>query len=126
MSKIQLNKMNPTGEKLQLGASLAAFQYDIVSAANTAAQVAFVAPFPMRIVDIIVEATATSSSGTVTPKKGTVAMCTAITCATDKAISHVTVGAVASALTLAKGDVVNVQTNGSDDRGLVTFVAVRL
>lgn len=125
-----LNDMNPTAEKVKLGdmavyASVI-FRKAITAAANSTALAAFTAPFAMRIVDIIVEATATSSSGAVTPKKGTTAMCTAIACAVDKAVTHMSAGAVVAALELAAGDVVNLSTANAGDRGIVTFIGVRL
>lgn len=125
-----LNDMNPTAEKVKLGDMAVyapvIFRKAITAAANATAVEAFVAPFAMRIVDIIVEATADSGSGTVTPKKGTTAMCTAIACATDKAVTHMSAGAVVAALELAAGDVVNLSTAGATDRGIVTFIGVRL
>ena len=130
----RLNKLNPDFQRAQVGPTLyEASQYSpvifrkaITAAANSTALAAFTAPFAMRIVDIIVEATATVSGGTVTPKKGTTAMCTAIACAADKAVTHMSAGAVVAALELAAGDVVNLSTAGAGDRGIVTFIGVRL
>lgn len=125
-----INGMNPTAEKAKLGdmATYAPviFRKEITGAANSTAVQAFTAPFAMRIVDIIVEATATVSGGTVTPKKGTTAMCTAIACAADKAVTHMSAGAVVAALALAAGDVVNLVTANAGDRGIVTFIGARL
>ena len=125
-----INGMNPTAEKAKLGdmATYAPviFRKEITGAANSTAVQAFTAPFAMRIVDIIVEATATVSGGTVTPKKGTTAMCTAIACAADKAVTHMSAGAVVAALALAAGDVVTMTTANAGDRGIVTFIGARL
>lgn len=134
ITRDRLNDLNPEFERAAVGTTLyeasayspVIFQKTIAAAANATAVEAFVAPFAMRIVDIIVEATATSSSGAVTPKKGAVAMCTAIACAADKAVTHMTAGAVVAALALAAGDVVNLSTAGAGDRGVVTFIGVRL
>ncbi len=124
------NDFHPTAQEVGMGDAVfsapVAFEYAITAAANAVDQAAFTAPFPMRIVDIIVRTTAASGSGTVTPKKGTTGMCTAIACAVDGAVTHMSAGAVAAALALAEGDVVNVATNGAADRGVVTFVGVRL
>jgi hypothetical protein len=93
---------------------------------------AFVAPFPMRILDIIVKANATQGSGTLVPKKGTDAMCTAIACAADGTVSRLAAGALFAndaRLTLATGDTVNIQSVGgtaANTRGFVTFVGVRV
>jgi hypothetical protein len=121
--------LTPNQQLNELQYSPAVFKYDVAADTTTAA-VAFVAPFAMQIVDISVTAQATSGSGTITPRKGaTDAMCTAITCATDGAVSRLAAGAVvanAARLILAKGDSVYVIANGSTDRGVVTFWAVRL
>lgn len=130
----RLNKLNPEFQRAQVGTTLyeashyspVIFRKEIAAAANSTALAAFTAPFAMRIVDIIVEATATVSDGTVTPKKGTTAMCTAIACETDKAVTHMSAGAVVAALELAAGDVVNLSTANAGDRGIVTFIGVRL
>ena len=99
---------------------------------HTAAKQAFVAPFAMRILDVLVKANATNASGTLVPRKGADAMCTGITCAADGAVSRMVAGAVVAndaRLTLAKGDVVNIISTGGTvaaTRGHVTFIGVRL
>lgn len=99
---------------------------------HSTAKAAFKAPFPMRILDIIVGAKATNASGTLVPQKGTDAMCTGITCAADGAVSRLAAGAVVAndaRLILAKGDTVNIQSVGGtaeNTRGHVTFIGVRL
>lgn len=100
-----------------------------VAADRTAAVQAFVAPFPMRITRIDVLAQASSGGGTITPRKATNAMCTAITCAVDGVVASMAAGAVvanAAYLILAKGDVVNVIAANAADRGIVTFYGVRV
>ena len=112
----------------ELQYSPAIFKYDI-SADTSTAKAAFVAPFAMQIVDITVNCQATVSNGTVTPRKATDAMCTAIACATDGVVSRLAAGTVvanAARLILAKGDTVNVITANAGDRCIVTFLAVRL
>jgi hypothetical protein len=105
--------------------------YAVTADASTD-QVAFVAPFPMRIVDIIVKANATNASGTIVPKKATTAMCTGITCAADGAVSRLAAGALVAGdanLTLTTGDLVRVQSVGgtaSATRGFVTFIGIRV
>lgn len=100
-----------------------------VTVDSTTAKAAFVAPFPMQILDVLVLAQATSGGGTITPRKGADAMCTAIACATDGALTRMSAGAVvanAARLILAKGDTVNVIAAGAADRGIVTFIGVRV
>jgi hypothetical protein len=96
---------------------------------STVAKAAFVAPFAMQILDITVLAQATSGGGTVTPRKGVDAMCTAIGMATDGTVTRFAAGAVvanAARLTLAAGDTVNIITAGAADRGIITFTGVRV
>lgn len=134
ITRDRLNKLNHDFQRAQVGTTLyeasqyspVIFRKEIAAAANSTALAAFTAPFAMRIVDIIVEATATVSGGAVTPKKGTTAMCTAIACAADKAVTHMSAGAVVAALELAAGDVVNLSTANAGDRGIVTFIGVRM
>ena len=129
--KNRLNKdFHPTAQETALGDALFAapvvFEYAITADASDGDLTAFTAPFAMRLTDITVRATATEGDGTVTPKKGTDAMCTAITCAVDKVVTSWSEGVEAAHILLAAGDEVKVETNGADDRGVVTFTGVRL
>ena len=118
----QLNELNQY--------SPVVINYNVAADASTAVD-AFVAPFPMRILDIIVKANATNGSGTLVPQKGGDAMCTGITCATDGTVSRLAAGAVVAndaRLTLATGDTVKVLSSGgtaANTRGFVTFIGVR-
>ena len=129
MPKRDRKGLTPNQQLNELQYSPAVFQYKVAADTTTAA-VAFVAPFAMEIFEVVVNAQAASGSGTITPRKGaTDAMCTAITCAVDGAVSRLSAGTVvanAARLILAKGDSVYVIANGSTDRGIVTFQAVRL
>ena len=129
--KNRLNKdFHPTAQETSLGDALFAapviFEYAITADASDGDLTAFTAPFAMRLTDITVRATATEGGGTVTPKKGTDAMCTAITCAADKAVTSWSEGVEAAHILLAAGDEVKVETNGADDRGVIVFTGVRL
>lgn len=103
-----------------------------VTADATTAQTAFVAPYAMRIIDIMVKANATNASGTLVPRKGADAMCTGITCAADGAISRMVAGAVVAndaRLVLAKGDTVVVISVGGTTaatRGYVSFIGTKI
>ena len=131
----KLNRMHPTMQEMSFGTAVyetsvyspVIFKKDITGAANSTPLAAFTAPFAMQIVDIIVQATATVSNGTVTPKKGTDTICTAIACAADGAVTHMSAGTTAPArLILAAGDVVNLVTANANDRGIVTIIGIRL
>ena len=124
------NDFHPTAQSVRMGDAVFSapviFEYAITADASDGDLPAFTAPFAMRLTDITVRATAASASGTVTPKKGTTAMCTAIACAVDKAVTSWSAGVEAAQIVLAAGDVVNVETNGAADRGVVAFTGVRL
>lgn len=102
-----------------------------IGADATGAPVAFRAPCDMYVVDIIVEARATSSAATVSPinagaaGSATDVMCTAIACAADAVVTHMSAGAVPAKLLLNKGDYVKVDASATDVRGRVTFIAER-
>lgn len=123
--------ITPNEELNQLNSAPAVFNY-AVSTDATAAQTAFVAPYPLRIIDIIVKANATNASGTIVPRKGTDAMCTGIPCATDGTVSRLATGAAVAndaRLTLARGDAVTVISVGgttANTRGFVSFICTRL
>lgn len=133
-----VNKMHPDAQKVALGDSIretqryapVAINYEIAADA-TGAPTAFTAPFAMDIVDIIVQARATSSAATVSPinagtGSGTDIMCTAIACATDGVVSHMAAGADDAQLRLEAGDVIKVDASAAAVRALITFVGVRV
>lgn len=137
----RLDGSNPEFERSQPFAKLnepavsAVVSYTLdrsAAAFNAAAVEVFTAPFAMRIDDIIVNAQVTEGSGVVTPYKGTDAICTAIACAADGAVTHMSAGAVVAnkaRLVLAAGDVVNAQASGgtaANVRGIVTVIGHRL
>lgn len=102
-----------------------------VTADATGGIVAFEAPFDMRITDVIVRATATQADGTLTPRKGSDAMCTAIDCAADGELERMAEGATnVDRLVLDAGDEVTLIAAGGADpehnRGMVTFLGKRL
>lgn len=114
-------------------ATTVAYTLDKSAAAfNAAAALVFTAPYAMRIDDVIVNAQATASSGTVKVLKGTDEICTAIACASDGAVVHMSAGAVVAnkaRLVLAAGDTVSVQAAGgtaTDIRAIVTVLAHRV
>ena len=126
------NDFHPLAQEVKLGDEVynspVIFEYAIGESPNhsTGDRQAFVAPFAMRIVSIIARATAASASGTVLPKKAAAGMCTAIKMDTDKEVIYWSAGVETAQIVLAAGDVVNVRTNGATDRGVVTFVGIRL
>lgn len=114
-------------------ATVVAYTLDRSAAAFSAAAAAvFTAPYAMRIDDVIVNAQATSGSGTVNVMKATDAICTAIACDTDGAVTHMSAGAVVAnkaRLVLAAGDVINAQAAGgtaTNIRGIITVLGHRI
>ena len=104
------------------------FQYSVAADATTAVT-AFTAPWPFMVTDITVIAQATSASGTLTPLKGSSALCTAITCAADGALARIAAGILVAniaRLTFAKGDLFKIQANGAADRGIMIVYGVRV
>lgn len=99
---------------------------------NAAAVPVFTAPYAMRIIDVIVNAQATEGSGTAQILKGTDQICTAIACAADGAVTHMSAGALVAnkaRLVLAAGDVVKALAAGgtaANIRGIITVVGQRL
>jgi len=78
-------------------------------------------PFACEIMDVIVQARATSGSGTLTLKAGANAITDAIVCAVDTTITRA--GTIDDAYsTLASGATVTVNANGANDRGYMTIV----
>ena len=137
----RLDNSNPEFERVsafqkinerQTGA-VVAFTLDKSGAAfNAAAAPVFTAPYAMRIIDVIVTGCAAQNDGAVTVYKGTDAICTAIACAADGAVTHMSAGAdVANKarMVLAAGDVINAQAVGGtaeNIRGIVTVVCQSL
>lgn len=107
------------------------FSYEVAADA-TGAPIAFVAPADVYIVDVIVEARATSGAATLAilnaglAGSATDAMCTAIACAADGAVTHMSAAADDTKLLLPKGTVVKVDASAADVRGRVTFIGVRV
>jgi hypothetical protein len=129
----------PEFQKAGLGTSLyeaqagQLYSYSLEKTADfSTASALFTAPFAMQIVDVIVEALATSANGTVKVLKATDEIATAIACAVDGAVTHLSAGATAatkSRRALAAGNVVNIQAAGDAAgtiRGRVTVLAVRV
>ena len=122
-----LNDMNPTAEKVKLGDMAVyapvIFTYDQTAAANAAAQTVFTAPFPLRVVDIIVEGKH-AEAAVVTFDNGTTQMATAISAA-NQAVAHLAAGVVTAELEFAAGDIMTMQTGAAASRCRVTVIAIR-
>jgi len=111
----------------QLNYTPCIFNY-AMAADSTASPIAFVAPENMEIVDIIVQARATSNAAVVsiinagTAGSETDAICTDIACAADGAVTRVSAGMDDTKSIIPKGTVIKVDASAADVRGLVTFI----
>lgn len=89
--------------------------------ADATGEKAITIPFKCEVIDVIVQARATSGGGTATLKKGSSAITDAIIMATDTAITRA--GTIDDAYSsLNEGDTVTVDANGANDRGLITVL----
>ena len=99
---------------------------------NTEAAPVFTAPYAMRIIDAIVTGCADVVGGTAKIMKGANEICTAIACAADGVVTHMSAGAVVANkahMVLAAGDVINAQAAGgtaTSIRGIITVVCQSL
>lgn len=82
-------------------------------------------PFNLEVLDVFVQARATSGSGTVTARKVTDAITSAIVMAVDDAMAR-TVSIDDGYSSFTEGQFINLVTNGAADRGLVTVIARRI
>jgi hypothetical protein len=133
--KRKFNNESPGNQLAQIGSHVKeledyapAFLYKGIIADATAGIDVFDsdgAPFQLEIIDIIVQARATSASGTVKLTDGTNDISDAIIMATDKAMTKA--GTLDDAYTLIDaGGALKLVTNGATDRGLVTIVGRKL
>lgn len=125
-----INKFNADCEKSQLGTEIKAIQdnapyiYKYAVTADATGGLSVTATEAFEIVDIIVQARATSSSGTVQVLKGSSAISDAIVCAVDTTITRA--GTIDDAYsTIAIGDSIKFTTHGANDRGTVTLIGKR-
>lgn len=134
----RLNRLDTSAQKDALGTVIQSTQagvavletgalyvlsVNITAAANSTAATISV-PFACEVVDVVVQARATSGSGTATLRKTTTAITNAIVMDTDLAITRA--GTIDDAQsTLAAGDNLNVITAGANDRGLVSVFVRR-
>lgn len=128
----EIDKARPALQKVGLGTEVRRIATDndsygvfhlvasITSAAHSTAA-SITVPWACEVLDVIVQARATSGSGTATLRVSTNAITNAIAMDTDTNITRA--GTIDDARsTLAAGDNLNVITAGSGDRGLVTVV----
>jgi len=79
------------------------------------------AQFPLEVVDAFVVCTTANGSGTLTLRKATTAISSAITCAVQSVLARTASIAVAQ-YQLAVGDTLTVVANGAADRGKITVL----
>lgn len=104
---------------------LIALTYSVSADATGGLTVVASMPFAAEVVDVIAQCTSANSSGTLTLRKATTAISSAIVCAVEGVLSRTTTIAVAS-YQLAKGDSLTVVSNGAGDRGKMTVILKRI
>lgn len=127
-NEILPSKIATVEEAVALEAKLGvpfAIEYEIAADASSGVDIIASVAQKFRVVDIVVEARATSGSGTVIVRNGTTGISAAIAMAADEAVARAA-DMVAAEATFEVGDVLNVITNGAADRGIVTLHCVKL
>lgn len=100
---------------------LLSFDYDITADASAGIDIITEITESVRLVDVVVEAKATSAGGWVVVRNGTDSITNEITMSTDTNIARVgTIDDTYS--TFVAGDTVNLITNNVADRGIVTLI----
>jgi hypothetical protein len=107
------------------GSSGNAVQLSYNVTADATAGLAIAVPYPMEILDVIVQCRAANVGGTLQLKNGATAINDAQICAVDKVITRAgTIDDAQSSLTPAT--VLKVFSNGAADRGLITIIGRRV
>ena len=132
VQKSDIDKMCPVAQSVSLGTEVQEVQtyavYGITAAITADASVTPVTttvPFACKIIDVVVLATATNASGTVTVSDGSDnAISDAIAMATNdaKALASTLDGTYTS---LASGATLKFTSNGADDRGEITVLVLK-
>lgn len=136
-----LNESSPEAEKIGLGTEVKSIQDNVTTlqshednsmvvvkkaiTADATGGLAVTIPEAFELVDVIVQARATSGGGTVQVlRDASAAITDAITMAVDNAVTRA--GTIDdSKAAIATTDAITVKTNGGSDRGLVTLVGIR-
>lgn len=115
-----INNDNPTNQEVALGDKLQAMAtygmacVRVVVDDTAAAGFNFTMPVAMRIADIVVQAQAAATSGTLQLRRTTTAITDALTCAVDHTLDRAATIDNAQAATTA-GETLNFISTGSDD-----------
>ncbi len=101
------------------------FQYE-VDADATSGLTCLTAPCDMVVTDIQwITTVGVASTGSVTIKNGTTAVCTALTATTAKALSRMTAGVELAKLALDEGDTLSIEASGSTITGVLTIMGIK-
>jgi len=116
-------KNNATALNSESGGNTVQLTYKVT--ADATAGLAITVPYPMEILDVIVQCQAANAGGTLQLKNGATAINDAQVCAVDKVITRAgTIDDAVSSLTTAT--VLKVFSNGAADRGLITIIGRRV
>jgi len=108
-----------------LGDRLAATVYiqKVVVAADASGGQAFTPEVSGELIDAFAVCTVANASGTMTLRRGTTAITSAIVCAVQDVLSRTTT-LVQAQKNLVKGETLNMKANGASDKGLVYLVII--
>ncbi len=120
-----VNQLAKVGERLKeaQATGLIVQRVNVTAAANSTAK-EFTVDYDMVLVDVLVRATATSASGTLTLRRSTTAITDAIACATDVNIDRAA-SITDAGQALVAGETLNLIANGANDRGEVFLIGYR-
>lgn len=114
-NRTRLGKDNPTNQGVNLETALGYVNTIIRVNVNADAKTAafeFVIPVAMNIADVVIQAQATKTDGTLTLRRGTTAITDAIACATDHTFDRAATIDNAQAATVA-GETLNILAAGT-------------
>ena len=112
------------GSRLQLAEQRALYIQKVTVAADATGGQAFTAEVSGELVDAWAVCTASNASGTLTARRSTNALTSAITCAVGDTASRTT-QVVQARKAIVQGESLNVLANGASDRGILYLAILR-
>lgn len=120
-----INQLYSVGERAKQHDDYDMVVLKLTVGADATGALSFTMPsFNIEIVDIVAQCTASNASGTLTLRRVTTAISSAIVCAVGDVISRST-DVVQAAKNIVASEVLNVIANGAADRGIVYITGFR-
>ena len=119
------SQISQVGERIReiQATGLVVQRVDVTADASAGAD--FLVDYAMVLLDVLVRATATSGSGTLTLRRLTTAISSAVVCAVDEVLSRTTTITDAGQV-LAVGETLNIIAAGAANRGEMFLVGYRV